>query len=534
MTIFARCSLFLLALILAVPGHAACENLLTGSGGGAVVVSALPTSGPLHIPGRWGEPDQQIETGTYCLVKGAISAVEGSRIGFELWLPETGWNHRIRMFGNGGYSSSLPRAQMAKALAEGYAVTATDTGHQGDDPAFAIGLSQSIADWGHRAVHETIITAKALTERFYGTAPRYSYFDGCSTGGHQALQEAQRYPSDFDGIVAGAPGHNRTHLNAAFLWQFVQNHEATAPSRAILTPDKLRVLHRWALKICSGKDGPMKGLGGAAYIDDPLACRFDPQIAACSPGQDTAQCLTPPQVAAARRMYDGTRNPRSGELIYPPWLPGSEGIGPAHYPLPGWSQYWADPADPSQPARASFWRFWAFALDWKWQDFDFDADMEIVDEKLAGSINAMSADLSAFHALGGKLIEYHGLADPVVSPWDSIDYFQRVRAQSGAETSGFYRLFLAPGVGHCSGGPGPSTFHTQSAIEAWVEQGRAPERLIVNAMDGDGSEAMSRPLCPFPQRSVPLTDDSVGASLQFACTSDRRLRTKSIAARYRR
>lgn len=227
---------------------------------------------------------------------------------------------------------------------------ATDTGHMGDDPDFAVGKPEAIVVWGHRAVHEAVVVGKVIAAAYYGKLPRYSYFFGCSTGGQQALMEAQRYPDDFDGIVAGAPGSNRTHLNVGFLWQFLQNHEPRRNDRLIIPPAKLPMIARAAFSACRKQNGAQAGgLATDAYLNDPLTCHFDPETIQCT-GDDAATCLTAPQVQALKKMYDGARNPRTGERIYFGWPVGSENAG-ANPNLPGWSLYWADPKDASRPAR---------------------------------------------------------------------------------------------------------------------------------------------------------------------------------------
>jgi feruloyl esterase len=286
------------------------------------------------------------------------------------------------------------------------------------------------------------------------------------------------------------------------------------------------VLHEHALAQCRKRNGVTAGSARDSWIADPLACRFDPVAAACPSDATGADCLTAEEVAVARAMYGGTRHSRTGELIYPPWLPGSEGLGPPGFPLPGWSLYWADPSRSNHPARESFWRFWAFGPAWQWQDFDFDRDMTAVDDRLAGTINAMSADLVPFAARGGKLLHYHGLADPVVSPWDSVDYFNRVQAQLGESSASFYRMFLAPGVGHCGGGPGPSEFETQQAIEAWVERGTPPDRLPARGVGGDG-HSIHRPICPYPAQTLEVAGG-------FRCIVPREIPRLPIAQAYRR
>jgi Tannase and feruloyl esterase. len=439
-----------------------CDTLRGARVGHAVVVDARSAAAGEFR--QAGLPDQAVggvavpET---CRLTVVASPVEGSRIEFEPWLPATGWNRRLKMLGNGGYSSALPYRHMAGAVAAGYAVTATDTGHKGDDPAFAIGLPQSIVDWGHRAVHETIVAAKHLTGQFYGRLADFTYFEGCSTGGQQGLMEAQRYPADFDGIVAGAPGNNRTRLNVGFLWQFVANHRADGT--LILPASKLGLLQEGSLRACGTESERTRG-----FLENPLSCRFDPADLVCT-NNAASDCLTTEEAAAARRLYAGARNPRTGAQIYPPWPPGSE---------VGWSLYWADPRDPRQPARANFFRFWAFGdPGWDWRSFDFDRSMRLIDPKLMRAIDAVEPDLSRFARGGGKLIIYQGLADPVVSPHDTVRYFDRIWGSGSIDTADFARLFLVPGMAHCGGGPGAIDLKADLALEAWVERGMAPELL---------------------------------------------------------
>lgn len=453
----------------------------------------------------------------FCRVKGVSIDKEGSRIGFELWLPVGTWNRKLEMVGNGGYSSAIDHRAMAPLLGRGYAVLATDTGHTGDDPSFARESRRAIEDWGHRAVHVSVEEGKRVTEAFYGAPPARAYFSGCSTGGHQGLMAAQRYPADFDGIIVGAPGHNRTHLNVGFLWQFVQNRDPDSGAQ-LIPASKLSLISNAALESCRGRNGREGGgLESDPYLNDPLSCVFDPATLACKEG-DGDSCLTEAQVRALKKMYDGARNPRTGERIYFGFPPGSEAAG-GPPGLPGWSLYWADPADPSQPARANFWRYWAFDdAGWDWRSFDFDADVAATDEKLAPVINAMSVDLSEFRRLGGKIVHYHGLADPVVPAPDSVAYRQRLWKRYGDDIDSFYRLFLAPGAHHCFGGPGPYMLDAQSALERWVEAGIAPDRLTGrHPPENVGERAYSRPICAFPMRAFYDGEGDADKAGSFQC-----------------
>jgi feruloyl esterase len=520
----------------ASPGLAAsCEQLI-----GLQIENTTISGAEARAAGPFAPPRgaEIADLPTFCRVRGVISPVPGSRVGFEVWLPQAGWNGKIEMVGNGGYSASIAYKAMGPLLRRGYATVATDTGHGGDDPGFAIDHPEAIVDWGHRAVHVSIDAAKSVTSAFYGAAPKHSYFSGCSTGGHQALMEAQRYPADFDGIIAGDPGHNRTHLNAGFLWQFVTNHRR-ADLSLILPPQKLAAITDTVVKACRGRDG---GLPTDNFLTDPEACGFEPAQMLCKQG-DGDDCLTQEQADALSAMYGGARNSRTAEQIYYGWPKGSENSGRVVATLPGWSLYWADPTHGERPARLNFWKVWAFPdSGWDWRNFDFDAGMTAVDDRLAPVINAMSPDLSGFKAAGGKLIQYHGLADPVVPPRDSIDYYERVQASESADhradaTANFYRLFLVPGLYHCEGGPGPNVLDTQVALENWVEQGTAPDTISAtkfrNDNPVDGIE-MSRPLCPYPKIARYNGTGDPADAASFACADGHRYPAHLPAAAYLR
>jgi feruloyl esterase len=450
---------------------------------------AVP-AGPFQPPASYGIAPPPVDLPAFCRVRAVAHPVPGSRIGMEVWLPLAGaWNERFRMYGNGGYSGAMPLAQLAVGLAGGTLVAATDTGHQGDDPDFVVGLPESLTDWAWRAVHETAIAAKALSAAFYGRTPRHSYFDGCSTGGHQALMSAQRFPEDFDGIVAGAPGNHRTRLNVGFLWQFVSNRRADGAPGPVLPPAKLPLATAEALRQCGSAAERAQG-----WLADPFTCRPDPALRQCQAG-DGPDCFTADQVAVLRRMYQGATNPLTGAQLYPPWLPGSESIGAPGTPLPGWSLYWSDPRHPDRPARESFFRFWADGGPaWDWRRFDFDAAVARMDRLPGGTVDAIDPDLSRFRARGGRLIGYHGLMDPVVSPWGSRRYHDAVAATLPAgEIDSFYRLFFAPGMSHCAGGPGVTAVEPQTAIEAWVENGQAPATLPARMAGDPARRVMLRP-----------------------------------------
>jgi feruloyl esterase len=317
-------------------------------------------------------------------------------------------------------------------------------------------------------------------------------------------------------------------LNAGFLWQFVANHAEGEPSRQIIPASKLPLITRAAFAVCRAQNGTSAGgLPSDGWLNDPLSCDFNAASLACR-GADGPDCLTAEQVEALRRMYAGAHNPRTGARIYFGWPPGSESAADGGG---GWHLYWADPANPTLPARNAFWQHWVFRNpQWNWQSFDFDRDMARTDRELAHAINAMDPDLERFRRHGGKLIQYHGMADPVVPFADSISYRERVVLEqkrsrrlasmdrADAATTEFYRLFLAPGLGHCRGGSGAAPADLQQVIEDWVERDTAPETLLATRSSGgvDG-RAFSRPLCPYPRIARYDGQGPPNAAASFLC-----------------
>lgn len=438
----------------------------------------------------------------FCRVQAAAKPVADSEIHIEIWLPAAAaWNGKFLGTGNGGYSGAVGYQDMQRGLRQGYAVAGSDTGHSGGDLKFGIGHPEKIADWAWRAVHVMTETAKLVVRSYYARFASQAYFTGCSTGGHQALMEAQRFPGDYDGIVAGDPGNNRVRLNIGFLWSWLAaNRDAQPP----LPTSKLSLLNKAVVAACDELDGMRDGI-----IGDPRACQFDPAVLQCQ-GADETSCLTASQVSAVRKIYDGARNPRTGERLYAGWALGSES---------GWSGYFVGQRE---PARLDFWRYWVFAdPNWEFHSFDFDRDAAYADSAMA-FLTANDPDLSRFQKRGGKLLLYQGWADPVVPPDDTIRYFEALqRAMGGARnTAPFARLFLAPGMGHCSGGPGPNSFDSLAALDGWVTRGTAPDRMVATHA-ANGSVDRSRPLCPYPQVAQWKGSGSTDDAANFECAAAR-------------
>ena len=449
----------------------------------------------------------------FCRVQGVI---EG-RTRFEIWLPErAAWNGRLQGVGGGGMAGDVPFPALALALEAGFAAVGSDLGHHSGftDADWAIGHPERVRDWGHRATHEMTVRAKALVQAYYGRPPRWSYFTGCSGGGRQGLMEAQRYPGDYDGILAGDPTINFTRLTTAGrLWmQLAMFREAGGAG--YVPAAKITHLAARVLQDCDLLDGVADGV-----LEDPRRCRFDPAQMICA-GSDRDDCLTAPQAAAIRKVYAGAADSK-GRPLFPGYEPGGE-LGPN-----GWRTYLSGPA----PFGAMQWVYaTGFLRGMAFEDrayepstFDFDRDIarieakELGGETLAQAINAIDPDLSAFRARGGKLIHYHGWSDAGVAPRSSIAYYESVVARGGqAAADGFYRLFMVPGLQHCIGGPGATSFDFLAPLQMWVEQGRRPERVTASRIE-DGKVVRTRPLCAYPKQVVWRGSGSTDQAANFLC-----------------
>jgi tannase/feruloyl esterase len=499
--------LFAAVIVTVLPAAASpCESLTSLIIPNTTVTAA--TASPAGAPASPGYPPSNRTLPAFCRVLVTSKPVDDSEIHLELWLPPAeSWNGKFEGTGNGGFSSAIGYRAMEQALADGYATAGSDTGHEGGDLKFGVGHPEKINDWAYRAVHVMTETSKLIVRDYYGRFAQYAYFNGCSTGGHQALTEAQRFPADYDGIVAGDPANNRIHLIAGFLYSWLALYKDPASP---LPASKLPLINKAAIAVCDGLDGVKDGV-----IDDPRLCHFDPGTLLCK-GADDATCLTAPQVAAVRKIYDGARNPRTGEQIFTGWPRGSEASGGGSQ-IGGWTGYIVGQPE---PARTEFFRLWVFNdPNWDLRTFDFDRDLAFADAKMA-VVNSNVANLAPFKAHGGKLVMYHGWADPVVPPQDGVHYYEAVeKAMGGAEkTKDFFRLFMAPGMAHCAGGPGPNTFDAVTALDKWVTAGAAPEKIIASHST-NGAVDRTRPLCPYPQvarwKGTGSTDDAAN----FSCVS---------------
>jgi feruloyl esterase len=496
------------ALAAAPPDAASCERLASLTLPDTAVTLAQPVAAGAFTPPAGGRgPAGAGRAGAgpfaalpaFCRVAATLKPTSDSDIKIEVWLPSSGWNGKFQAVGNGGWAGAISYPAMADALARGYATSSTDTGHTGGRGSFALGHPEKFVDFAYRSEHEMTVKAKAIIDGYYGRAPQRSYWNGCSTGGRQGLAEAQRYPGDYDGIIAGASANPRTYLNS---WQLSIAHAVLKDPASFIAPTKYPMIHQAVVAACDALDGVKDGL-----IADPPRCRFDPKSLECR-GDDRSTCLTGAQVAAARAVMSPARNPRTGEEIFPGLEPGTE---------LAWGGLVGGP-EPIDLVLDQF-RYIVFKdPGWDWRTFDLERDLAAANKVDGGTINAINPDLTPFASRGGKLLMYHGWSDGLVPPRASVNYYTSVVKTMGgpAKTHEWIELFMVPGMGHCGGGEGPNTFDMVTALEQWVEQGKAPERIIASRVTGAGVQR-TRPLCPYPQVAAYVGTGSTDEAANFVC-----------------
>lgn len=470
----------------------AAEQIASGSVGGA--------RGPAGLP-------------VFCRVTATLSGAPGSKIGIEAWLPlEGAWNGKMLGTGNGGFAGSIRTDQLAAGLRRNYAAVNTDMGTAAAGGSYARGIGQTemMKDWGWRSTHMMTVAGKQITQAYYGATIQRAYFAGCSTGGHQALMEAQRYPNDYDGILAGAAGNNRIGLHLAFLYYPRLSHDNPG---FWFSPVQARAVRTAVIAKCAGKGS---GLPTDDFVANPGACDFDPKSVLCAVGANPDTCLTAAQVEMLTRVYRGVVNPRNGKTIYPG--------------LPFGTEAMISLVQPNGTLRTGGIMDLALADRFDPNTYDFDKDVTELYKSWGPDVNALSADLSAFRKHGGKLITYHGWQDTTVSPFDSINYYERL---PGARS--FARLFMAPGMGHCQGGPGLDSFggaenfqagqatdpdhDLLGALDLWVTKGVAPEKVIASKYSapagggrGGGAPGAAPAAAAAPPAAVPPAPRTVIAT----------------------
>jgi feruloyl esterase len=458
---------------------------------------ALPDIGP-------GPFDIPKSMPAFCRVVGLVRP----SINFEVWLPpasgEKKWNGKFNGVGNGGLAGFIAYDAMMQSLARGYAAASTDTGHvdKMNDDSWALDENLRV-DFASRAIHMTAVAAKTIIRAYYRRDPQYSYFTGCSGGGGQALSEAQRYPADYNGIVAGAPANFPTHLWPGELYAAWVTHRDEA-SR--IPNEKLPIIENAVIETCDAADGVKDGV-----IEDPRQCNFDPAKIQCS-GADGPNCLTASQVDSVRKIYEGAKDPSTGKRFWYGYEKSSETFWPGHINNPfntpiSYLKYMVL-KDPK----------------WDWKTFSFSdpksfAFLEDASNKLGSVLDSTNPDLTSFEKRGGKLILYHGWLDQNIAPRNTVQYFESVQKTMGGarKTDDFVRLFMAPGMTHCSGGPGPGNLDALSSLEQWVEEGTAPVRIIASHSSA-GKVDRTRPLCPYPQVAKYKGTGSTDDAASFVCT----------------
>jgi hypothetical protein len=495
-----------------------------------ITESVLVAAGAFKDPAAPWAPEQMLPE--RCQVKATLTPVADSHINIEIWMPASGWNHKFQGAGNGGFAGSITyNGGLVQALQRGYAGASTDTGHAetGEDASWAIGHPEKLVDFAHRSVHLMTVAGKAIVKAFYGMAPAKSYFSSCSNGGRQALMLAQRYPDDYDGIVAGAPANDWTGLMLDFLW----NEQALMKPGAFIPADHAAAIQAAVNDQCDALDGVTDGV-----IGRPQSCRFKTERLLCS-GEVSNSCLTQPQITALRAIYQGMHS-TDGRVAFQGFTPGAE-VG-------GWDN-WIFGKEVGATAQARFALGFMRGMvlgDANWQpgSFDFDRDAHAVIDRLAPILNATNPNLGRFAAHGGKLILFHGWADPAIPPLNSVRYYTAIGTAMGAQRRGeFVRLFMAPGMQHCFGGPGPSGFggiaaairpedpsdDLSAALEKWVESGVAPEAVravkpknmlpaIFNAAAG-GVERTGL-LCAYPKVAKWNGSGSSDDAANYSCVAD--------------
>ena len=459
---------------------------------------AAPAGAKGKAPTKAGGGDAFANLPAFCRVQVTSKPSADSDIKIEYWLPVNGWNGNFEANGNGGWSGSITANTLAAGMQRGYAAAMTDTGHEGGSASFAMGHPEKVIDFGYRAVHEMAVTGKAVIKAFYGRDAKHSYWNGCSAGGRQGLMSAQRYPEDFDAIVAGAPAINFTGRSAQAVWigQATHKDEASALPQA-----KFAAIHDAVLAACDAKDGVKDGV-----LEDPTKCKFDPKTLECS-GADAPTCLTSAQVATVRAIYSDVVNPRTKSVIFQGHEPGSEN---------GWTTMAG--ANVFTIATDTF-KYAVFENNsWDYKTLNFDADMATTMQKTGNVVNALDPNLKPFISRGGKIIQYHGWSDPQISPRSSVEYYKSVAAAMGgaSKINDNYRLFMVPGMAHCGGGDATANFDMLSALEQWVEQGKAPDRIEASRVR-NGQTDRTRPLCPYPQVATYKGSGSSDDTANFVC-----------------
>jgi feruloyl esterase len=503
--------LLTVVVVRAVPGLAAtpCEDLTKLSLSETTVISAqMVAAGAFTLASGVGTrsggaeaPQQQYaKLPAFCRVMLTLRPSSDSDVKVEVWLPSSGWNGKFEAVGAGAMAGSIPYALMGPALAEGYATSGTDTGHVGNNADFMPEHPEKLIDFAYRAIHEMAVKGKTVVNAYYGNAPKWSYFNACSGGGRAGLASAQRYPDDFQGIVSGAASWNPMRMDAA---RVAVNLTVNRTPDSAIPRSKYRMIHNAVLQACDALDGVKDGV-----IENPTKCKFDYASLACKSG-DGPSCLTAAQVESAQVLTSPLKHPTTGVVLFEGHL------------WPGAELEW-DTLGGLQPLSNALIRLRNITFkdsEWDPRQFNIATDVELAEKLDNGLLASNNFDLKPFFDRGGKLLMYHGWADPQVTPQNSIIFYINVLKIVGKSAENSIALFMLPGVSHCGGGPGPDTFDKMAAISQWVEQGQKPARIVASHLTG-GKVDRTRPLCPFGQVAKYKGTGDTNEAANFLCAAE--------------
>jgi feruloyl esterase len=462
----------------------------------AVAPGAFKPPGP---GGGFGTPPGAFgNLPAFCRLAGTARPTPDSDIRFEVWMPASGWNGKFVGVGNGVWAGSIGYFEMTGPLSRGYATAATDDGHQGNplDASFAAGHPEKLIDFGHRAVHEMTVAAKAAVAAYYQKPPSRSLFASCSTGGRQALMEAYRYPQDYNAISSMAPANPMTALMVSSLWT---GYAVARTGASRIPPAKFTLVHKAAVAACDADDGVKDGI-----ISAPERCHFDPAVLACK-GDEADDCLTKDQIEALRAIYQGPRDPATGRQIFAGFMPGSEQM----FPLQTGPQPFG--------AAFTYMRDLVFKNpQWDFKSFDYGSDSALAVKAGAAILDVPPDGLGKFFGEGRKLLLSHGWADGLIPSLNTVGFYKDLTQHLGARKAGdSVRLFMIPGMGHCAGGEGPFVADMVSVIDQWAQDGKPPERIVVS--NPPGAPPRTRPLCPYPKEAVYSGSGSTDEEQNFRC-----------------
>jgi feruloyl esterase len=491
------------AVLVALPlAGATCEDLASAALPNAkITMVQVVEAGKFTLPAPpQGAAPNFSNLPAFCRVTATLQPSSDSDIRAEFWMPVSNWNGHFQPTAAGVFLGSINYAAMANIVRSGAATATSNNGHEGGSASFALGHPEKLRDFAERAGHETAVDAKLLIKAFYGNAPSLSLMNECGGGGRSAITEIQRYPDDLDMAMVGGLDTNSTHHTLGQMWVWQATHKDDA---SFIPPEKYSILNKAALEACDAKDGVKDGL-----IQDPTKCKFDPGVVECKNG-DGAGCLTKAQVEAARKIYSPVTNPRTKQYLIGPLMPGSE---------LGWGVMAG--AQPF-PYSVEFFRYLVLKdanWDYKTRPINFDADVALADAPENQIINAKDPDLSKFLGHGGKLLLLGGWNDTAIAPSTNYDYYNAVVAKMGGKAKDSVRLFMIPGMGHCPGGNGPSTFDIDSLslLDQWRNSGKAPDQLIAQHRS-NGQPDRKILVCAYPKIAVFKGSGDMDDPANFVC-----------------